>query len=211
MKSILLGFTRGEEKIVTKTYDGNLRLPEFRQRLEEAKVIVEENKPGNRRKAAHHILSVMNLTKDENNPSLLPYIPDRQLSAMLGIGRSQVWRVRSSLSKRRYGADKNNQRGCVYILTNPSMPGLIKIGKTTGTAQERADELYTTGVPVPFSVDYWIPCEEPELFEFILHTVFRKQRINKNREFFRCSTDEVLEWFKEQHALGRFLDVEILK
>ena len=41
--------------------------------------------------------------------------------------------------------------GCVYILKNEAMPGLIKIGYTTRTAEKRADELYEgiTGVPRP--------------------------------------------------------------
>ena len=41
--------------------------------------------------------------------------------------------------------------GSVYILTNEAMPDLIKIGCTTRTAEERAQELYTTEVPHPFS------------------------------------------------------------
>lgn len=44
--------------------------------------------------------------------------------------------------------------GIVYLLTNPVMPGLVKIGMT---AQEDIDkrmkELYTTGVPVPLNVN----------------------------------------------------------
>ena len=42
------------------------------------------------------------------------------------------------------------EEGIVYILTNPAMQNLVKIGMTTrlevGT---RMSELYTTGVPVP--------------------------------------------------------------
>lgn len=39
----------------------------------------------------------------------------------------------------------------VYVLTNPSMPGLVKIGKTTQKeVSERMTQLYTTGVPTPF-------------------------------------------------------------
>ncbi len=45
--------------------------------------------------------------------------------------------------------------GIVYLLTNPVMPGLVKIGMT---AQEDIDkrmkELYTTGVPVPFEYKF---------------------------------------------------------
>lgn len=45
----------------------------------------------------------------------------------------------------------DNANGIVYVLTNPAMPGLTKIGMTT---QEeigpRLSQLYTTGVPLPF-------------------------------------------------------------
>ncbi len=41
--------------------------------------------------------------------------------------------------------------GTVYVLTNAAMNGLVKIGKTTrDDIRIRLDELYTTGVPVPF-------------------------------------------------------------
>ena len=41
--------------------------------------------------------------------------------------------------------------GIVYVLTNPAMPGLVKIGKTSrGSIDVRLNELYSTGVPVPF-------------------------------------------------------------
>lgn len=48
-------------------------------------------------------------------------------------------------------------KGYVYILTNPSMPGLVKIGMTTRTPDARALELDQTGVPTPFEVyNYFI-------------------------------------------------------
>ena len=41
--------------------------------------------------------------------------------------------------------------GIVYLLTNPVMPGLVKIGMTTQEGiDKRMKELYTTGVPIPF-------------------------------------------------------------
>lgn len=41
--------------------------------------------------------------------------------------------------------------GMVYLLTNPVMPDLVKIGMTTQEdIDKRMKELYTTGVPVPF-------------------------------------------------------------
>ncbi len=45
--------------------------------------------------------------------------------------------------------------GVVYVLTNPAMPGLTKIGQTTQEdIAARMSQLYSTGVPVPFECRY---------------------------------------------------------
>ena len=45
--------------------------------------------------------------------------------------------------------------GIVYLLTNPVMPGLVKIGMTTREdIDTRMRELYSTGVPVPFECQF---------------------------------------------------------
>ncbi len=50
---------------------------------------------------------------------------------------------------------KYNNTGIVYVLSNRAMPGLVKIGMTTRPELDaRLKELYTTGVPVPFDVEY---------------------------------------------------------
>ena len=39
----------------------------------------------------------------------------------------------------------------VYVLTNPAMPGLVKIGMTDkDDVQQRMNQLFSTGVPFPF-------------------------------------------------------------
>ena len=44
--------------------------------------------------------------------------------------------------------------GIVYVLTNPAMEGLVKIGKTSRSALEnRMGALYSTGVPFPFNCE----------------------------------------------------------
>lgn len=191
----------------------NRRNPEFRKLLEEAKSMVKEEK---KTQAAYHVLQHMNLEKHENNPDLFCHIPDRQLAKMLGMpnpegsGKSIVWRERKRLKEGRFKTNKNNQRNCVYILTNPSMRGLIKIGKTEKTVHERAEELYTTGVPTPFEVAYSIPSEYPEILEDILHKRFKEYRINKHREFFRYSADKVIEWLKNRPSSIGLYDMEAL-
>ena len=90
------------------------------------------------------------------------------------------------------------------------MPGLIKIGSTKKTAADRAEELYTTGVPTPFVVAYSIPSEYPEILESILHKRFKQYRINKDREFFRYSTDKVIEWLKNRPSSIGLYDIEAL-
>ena len=93
------------------------------------------------------------------------------------------------------------QYGIVYLLTNPCMPGLVKIGMT---AQEDIDkrmkELYTTGVPVPFECQFACRVNNKDCvkIEKALHTAFDPQRVNKNREFFRFNLEQakaILELF----------------
>ena len=86
--------------------------------------------------------------------------------------------------------------GRVYVLTNPSMPKLIKIGYTDRTAQDRADELYfgyglegdrkaVTGVPTMYEVRReWLVGFNAEEVEQMLHDKFDYERVNDYREFF---------------------------
>lgn len=45
--------------------------------------------------------------------------------------------------------------GFIYIMSNPSIQGKIKIGKSASDPKSfRKEELYTTSVPEPFVVEY---------------------------------------------------------
>lgn len=91
--------------------------------------------------------------------------------------------------------------GIVYLLTNPCMPGLVKIGMTTQEdIEKRMKELYTTGVPVPFECQFACKVNNKDCtkIEKALHTAFEPQRINKNREFFKINVEQakaILELF----------------
>jgi hypothetical protein len=94
--------------------------------------------------------------------------------------------------------------GIVYLLTNPVMPGLVKIGMTTQEdIDKRMKELYTTGVPVPFECKFACKVKKSDCFkiEKALHKAFDPQRINQNREFFRINVEQaqaILELFHHE-------------
>jgi len=81
----------------------------------------------------------------------------------------------------------------VYVLTNPAMPGLVKIGYTAqADAQTRIAQLYSTGVPVPFEVVFAATVDNAERVEEALHTAFAPNRINPKREFFRIDPEQAV-------------------
>jgi hypothetical protein len=81
----------------------------------------------------------------------------------------------------------------IYILTNNSMPNLIKIGFTKrDDLNIRVKELYTTGVPLPFNIYYACLVEDSQKTEDILHELFIENRINKKREFFQLDPEKVI-------------------
>lgn len=81
--------------------------------------------------------------------------------------------------------------GYVYLLTNPSMPGLVKIGKTTSSPSQRMKELHTTGVPKPFELECAFSVEDCTNCERAAHVALAKHRI-PGREFFEVSVEVAL-------------------
>lgn len=84
--------------------------------------------------------------------------------------------------------DDRTQQGSVYILSNP-IHSMLKIGFTTKTATERARELYTTGVPEPFTVEYEARFIDAYAAEKRVHAKLHQYRYTKNREFFQCDVE----------------------
>ena len=80
----------------------------------------------------------------------------------------------------------------VYLLTNPVMPDLVKIGRTTNL-EERLRSLSThSGVPVPFEVFYACEVSDSAKVERQIHEGFGDHRINPKREFFRINPERIL-------------------
>lgn len=89
-----------------------------------------------------------------------------------------------------------SDKGYLYVLINPSIPNLVKIGKTTRTPEARALEISQgTGVPTPFIVAYKTLVNDCSKGERFVHNYFETtgHRINSNREFFDISTTEAIE------------------
>lgn len=94
--------------------------------------------------------------------------------------------------KKARGKATTRTPGFVYILTNPSMPGLIKIGRTRLDPADRAAQLHTTGVPAGFQVEYACRTPNPEAVEQAMHVAFGPRRVNDRREFFEIEPDQAI-------------------
>ena len=83
--------------------------------------------------------------------------------------------------------------GIVYVLTNPAMPGIVKIGRTSrGSIDARLAELYSTGVPVPFECAFAGHVADHDRVERAFHLAFGPYRINPKREFFQIEPEQAV-------------------
>ena len=76
--------------------------------------------------------------------------------------------------------------GWVYCLSNPAMPGLVKIGYTNRSTSIRAEELSfgskdgsATGVPLPFEIvkDWQVPGDKSVEIEQQIHRILQEFRV----------------------------------
>jgi len=84
-------------------------------------------------------------------------------------------------------------KGYLYILPNPAMPDLLKIGLTTRKVPDRIAELSAaTGVPSAFTVEAYFESSAPQQYEKTVHRKLQKRRV-AGKEFFRVRLDEAVE------------------
>lgn len=89
----------------------------------------------------------------------------------------------------------------VYVLSNAAMPGLVKIGMTASEdAETRLAQLYTTGVPFPFKLEFACRVQNPDEVEKALHTAFAPNRVNPKREFFSIDPGQAIAILKLLHT-----------
>jgi type III secretory pathway component EscV len=108
----------------------------------------------------------------------------------MGGGETQniIYECKSMINKL-----KSTHGGYVYVLTNPAMPGLVKIGKTERNPKDRAAELSTsTGVPARYSVYGSLWALDFDDLEKRVHRKLSPKRFNQDREFFEIEPEQAL-------------------
>lgn len=87
--------------------------------------------------------------------------------------------------------------GIVYILTNPAMPGIVKVGKTTREDVEtRLNELCSTGVPVPFECEFAARVADEADVEMAFHIAFSPYCVKPGAEFFQIDSEKAIALLK---------------
>ena len=81
----------------------------------------------------------------------------------------------------------------VCVLTNESMEGMVKIGRTSTSVEQRIRELDNTSLPLPFQCFYAAEVSNAAMVEGKLHRIFSDKRVRANREFFRVDPNQVRE------------------
>ena len=97
-------------------------------------------------------------------------------------------RGRSRTTYQRY----TPQEGWVYVFSNPAMPGILKVGRTSGSLEKRAAELHGTGIPKKFYIEIAVRVTDCVALEGWLHARFRKHRVNARREFFTTKLSDLI-------------------
>lgn len=79
----------------------------------------------------------------------------------------------------------------IYILSNPTIPDTLKIGYTNLSPELRAKQISSsTGVVVPFKVEWAFRCFDGNLMENEVHIALKEYRISNQREFFQVDLEE---------------------
>jgi len=79
----------------------------------------------------------------------------------------------------------------IYILSNPTIPDTLKIGYTNLSPELRAKQISSsTGVVVPFKVEWAFRCFDGSLMENEVHIALKEYRIRNQREFFQVDLEE---------------------
>ena len=142
---------------------------------------------------------IQKITQEES----LQYIPLKEDYTGLTVDRCPYYTITedgdgwdkvtyfTGRKRNKYANRESDYDSWVYVLSNPTMPGYVKIGFTDKTPETRADQLSkSTGVILPFKVEWAFHCYNGEALEKEVHRHLNSSRITGNREFFDVSLEE---------------------
>ena len=113
------------------------------------------------------------VTEDEDGWDKITYYTSRRKDIYANRGKADQW---------------------VYILSNPSLPNMLKIGYTKNEPETRAKQISaSTGVALPYKVEWAFQCFNGEQLEQEVHKELESYRVNQNREFFDIPLAEAQE------------------
>ena len=75
--------------------------------------------------------------------------------------------------------------GFTYVLSNPAIPGMVRVGHTT--AHDLGKELNSTAVPLPYVVEFGALTSFPVEVKARAHQMLDWHRVAKDREFFQVA------------------------
>lgn len=105
--------------------------------------------------------------------------------------KSHIYSNNETIEKERSTINMKTKQGFVYVLSNPSMPNLVKIGVTNNVKERIKNLSRGTAIPTPFEVEYECMVEDCYKVEKALQAAFAPYRVNENREFFKVKTTQV--------------------
>ncbi len=102
------------------------------------------------------------------------------------------------------------QPGYIYAMVNASLPGLVKIGRSSRHPEIRALELSGTSVPTGFDVVWFRAVRDAHAAERAAHEKLSYCRESKKREFFRIEIraaimqlDRIAQIYEAESPLGQ--------
>ena len=110
---------------------------------------------------------------------------------------SEGWDEVKYFTKRTKRSIPNSGEGkeIIYVMSNPSLQGMIKIGYTGKEIEVRRGILSkATGVPTPFKVEYIYRLQGRGMeLEREIHSYLKEFRLNNEREFFEIDIKQAIE------------------
>lgn len=129
-------------------------------------------------------MAIKHITLDEAQQHYAPkpeHIPVNTTHAYTLTKLEDGWeKVEYWVKKKNFNALLGLGEGYIYILANKGIPGVLKIGYTDRTPQDRVREINGgTGVITPWYIVNSFECKSPSIVESIIHSQLREYHVNK--------------------------------